>query len=271
MHFLKKNKITLDFYGIPHHQPKNILLTDNQITTLKQIIQNTKNIETNSPNRKNTSEQLTTILKELHHTSILNEKQYKTSTNILTKLNKISEKNHHANNPNSTNFLSLIIGHTTNTNILNIAELSCTILTYILIISYFIAKFIGIGDTLYSIITTLREIHTNYQNLRPKNIPVLGNIALGTRQKSPSPPNQLKTYPATGWIKSSGLTGLSTINGSFIGSIRSLTSPLYDYLTYFIGATGFIGLSITQNDGSKFFLGVSLHQKTIYWPQPPYP
>jgi hypothetical protein len=272
----KEKKINIELIGLLHHIQSTRTITNDQndllIQTLDKLKKDIKQDTTYQQAIKIINESINT----LHKNTIITNEECKIIHTFLSTIQHINNqpittKTKTNNNQNTSNYLCLLIGKTTNAHLINTAELTLTGLVYILIATYFFAKFIGIGDNLYTLINTLKDVHNTFQELRPKSLPGLGYLALGTRQRSPSPPNQLKTYPSLGWIKTIGLLGQTDINGSYIGEVRSLKSPLYAYYTYFLGATGFTGINIRQNDGTNFFIGFALQLKTTYWPQPPYP
>jgi hypothetical protein len=235
-----------------------------------QIITETKNIMQSTDSVKDTNMIINQTLQKIHDTHLLTTHQYKLSIHTLNNYNKFMKNNYQDDSQNTSNYFCFITGETTNTHLINLVELGFSASLYVLFILYFFAQFVSSGDTIFLFINQLKNIHYNYQQIRPPFLPGMGTISFGTRHRSPSPPNQLKTFPTTGWIKAIGTNGQSFTNGSFIGGIRSLKSPIYDYYTYFVGITGFIGISIILNNQINWFLGGALQMKTEYYPPIPY-
>jgi hypothetical protein len=274
---IKKTTIFLQFPGIEGINSQEITLTEKQTRKFIQIITSIKNQLRTSQSIDDALLIMTDAIKQLKQYDILTYKQYLQTHHGFTFWQKIAnDQNIHqrtlsAPNCNISNYLCFVTGETTNAKLVTPIERSCTSIIYGLFILFFIAQFIGFGDNIFTLINLIRNWYENYQDIRPNLIPGLGTIAFGIRHVSPSPPNQLKTYPADGWIAVAGLKGQNNINGTFIGKIRSIDSSIYDYYTYFIGINGFIGLSITQNNGKHFFLGVGIQIQTEFFPAPPYP
>lgn len=245
-------------------------LTENQQVILHQITSDLKNEIKKSTSPEQSKKIIAEKLKQIYHHNIITQNQYTTLTNLLHLITIPQQNTQIHDNQNTSNTFCFLIGETSTTHHLNIAEFVFTRNLYRLFIIYFIAQFIFSGDTILTIISNLRTLHNNYQELRPELLPTAGAISLGIRQRSGSPPNQLKTYPAIGWITAIGTKGNTYINGSYIGTIRSLKSPIHQYYTYFLGISGFIGLSITLNNHKNWFIGAALHLQTEYHPPQPY-
>ena len=269
--------IQIQFPGLQGMNTEEITLSEKQTTILTQTISTIKNQLKNTHTK---DEALTCIIDAITHlqqSHILTHTQYLQTIHALTFWQQISNNQYiqqqtiSVPNCNISNYLCIVTGETTNAKLINPVERSCTSIIYGLFVLFFLAQFIGLGENLFTYINSIRDLHNSYQDIRPSVFPGLGIIAFGVRHISPSPPNQLKTYPADGWIAGAGIRGQNNINGTFIGKIRSIQSSIYDYYTYFIGINGFIGLSITQNNGKHFFLGIALQIQTESYPAPPYP
>jgi hypothetical protein len=68
-------------------------------------------------------------------------------------------------------------------------------------------------------------------------------------------------YPSDGWIFSLGLTGIKFWYRPFTGSISTIEAYIpFAGNEYFIGATGFTGIILTNFDThSNFIIGTALH------------
>jgi hypothetical protein len=68
------------------------------------------------------------------------------------------------------------------------------------------------------------------------------------------------TYPAEGWVFTTGLTGVKNWEGNLIGDIR------LGILDEFIGVTGFTGIKIKNlNSNDVFYMGFALRAKIECW------
>ena len=160
----------------------------------------------------------------------------------------------------ASNYLCLIIGETTGTRLVGLVEIGCSALLYTLFVVYFISE-LAFGlfvPILLEIRSSIIALNNFYQNMTFPIIGGTGIIALGGKRPSSSPGPPLENYHAEGWVWTQGLNSKKSWNGTFYGSIRSLKSPIYAYQTYYIGATGFLGIKLTKDDGKQFFLGSAL-------------
>lgn len=269
--------IKIQFPGLAGINSQDILLSEKQTSILTQTISTLKNQLQNIHSKDEILTYIIEAVTYLQQAQILTLTQHQKFVHTLTcyqqivNIQHIQEQISSSPNCNISNYLCIVAGETTNAKLVNPVERSCTSIIYGLFTFYFILKFIGIGDNILAYITSIQDLHNSFQDIRPALLPGVGIISFGIRHISPSPPNQLKTYPADGWIACAGIQGQNNINGTFIGKIRSLKSSIYDYYTYFIGINGFIGLSFQQTNGKHFFIGVGLHLQTEYYPAPPYP
>jgi hypothetical protein len=68
------------------------------------------------------------------------------------------------------------------------------------------------------------------------------------------------TYSSIGWIYSAGFSGIKLWNNSFTGNIIAMYfQQMWALTKYFIGVTGFTGISIMDINNNAFFLGTALH------------
>jgi len=160
----------------------------------------------------------------------------------------------------ASNYLCLIMGETTGARLVGLVEIGCSALLYALFVVYFISEFAfeSFVPILLEIRSSIIALNNFYQNMTFPIIGGTGIIALGGKRPSSSPGPPLENYHAEGWVWTRGLNGNKSWNGTFYGSIRSLKSPIYAYHTYYIGATGFLGIKLTKDDGKQFFLGSAL-------------
>jgi hypothetical protein len=245
-------------------------LTVSQQVQLSQFTEELHNEIKKSKSPKESKKIIAEKLRQLNQHNIITQDQYNLLFNLLQLIPTPQVYSQIPDNQNTSNRFCFLIGETSTTRHLNIAEFIFTRNLYRLFIIYFIAQFIFSGETIITIISNLRNLHNNYQELRPELLPTAGAISLGLRQRSGSPPNQLKTYPAIGEITAIGTKGKTYTNGSYIGTIRSLKSPIYQYCTYFLGISGFIGISITLNNQNNWFIGAAVSLQTEYYPPQPY-
>ena len=182
----------------------------------------------------------------------------------VMKLLEIVFDNNQAND--ASNYLCLIIGETTGARLVGLVEIGCSALLYALFVIYFISElaFELFVPILLEIRSSIIALNNFYQNMTFPIIGGTGIISLGGKRPSSSPGPPLENYHAEGWVWTQGLNGNKSWNGTFYGSIRSLKSPIYAYHTYYIGATGFLGVKLTKDDGKEFFLGSALMVKIDY-------
>lgn len=245
-------------------------LTENQQVLLTQITNNLHNEIKKSRSPEESKQIIIDKLRQIFHHNIITQNQYNFLINLLIIFPIPQKHSQILNSQNTSNRFCFLFGETSTSHHLNIAEFIFTRNLYKLFIIYFIAQFILSGDTILTKISNLRNLHNTYQELRPEFLPSAGAISLGIRQRSGSPPNLLQTYPTIGSITALGTKGRTYTNGSYIGSIRSLKSPIYQYYTYFLGITGFLGICITLNNNNNWFIGAAIRLQTEYHPPQPY-
>jgi hypothetical protein len=170
---------------------------------------------------------------------------------------------------NNSNFFCLIAGETKETRVHSYFETGCSALSYFLFGLYIFAHII-VDDpvVLINIILRLQSISNFYHKINSVRIIGTGRIAFGNSHASGGHiPPFYYFDPAVGWITTQGLLGKKSWNGSFFGAIIPIVTFDSQVYTYYIGATGFLGIKITRPGGSYFFLGSALRVKL----QPVYP
>ena len=257
-------------YGQTDQSPPIKNLTENQQSILNQITADLHNEIKKSKSPEESKKIFAEKINQIYHHNIITQNQYQLLKNLLDIIPLPQKHTQIRDKQNTSNRLCFLIGETTTSHLINLVERGFTINLYRLFVIYFIVQFIFTGDTILTKITNLRNLHNTYQEIRPSLLPSAGAISLGIRCKSASPPNQLKTYPTIGSITAIGTKGKTHTNGSYIGTIRSLKSPIYQYYTYFLGITGFIGISITLNNNKNWFIGAAIRLQTEYYPPQPY-
>jgi len=166
---------------------------------------------------------------------------------------------------NNSNFLCLLTGMTTQTFVIGIPELGVAALMYLLLIPYFLEQISSDeSHRMETILVKLRNLTTSIQRLSSKRIIQAGNIVFGTSKDKYLPP-EFRYLPAYGWIDTQGLSGKKSWNGTFFGGIRTLSGFEFRFYSYYIGATGFVGITLNKEDGKKFFLGSALHCDVNYF------
>lgn len=166
---------------------------------------------------------------------------------------------------NDSNFLCLLTGTTTSTCVIGIAEQGLATLIYLFYLPYFLEQ-IFFDDPVYieTILVKLRETCQKLQTLSSRRIIQTGNIIFGTSKEEYLPP-EFRFFPAYGWVDTQGLLGKKSWNGTFFGSIRMLRSYEFRFYTYYIGATGFVGIRLYKADGKNFFIGSALRCDLDYF------
>jgi hypothetical protein len=166
---------------------------------------------------------------------------------------------------NDSNFFCLITGTTTSTSILGIAELGTAALLYVLFVPYLLEQ-IFFHDTVImeNMTARLREICSVLRTITSRRIIQPGNIVFGTSIDEYLPP-EFRFFPAHGWVDTQGALGKKSWNGTFFGSVRNLLDFEYGGSTYYIGATGFLGIKLNKGDGKNFFIGSALHFDVDYF------
>lgn len=166
---------------------------------------------------------------------------------------------------NGSNFLCLLTGITTRTSIIGIPELGVAALIYLMFFPYFIEQILGEEPhRTEQIILRLRNLTSSIQRLSSRRIIQAGNIVFGTSKDEYIPP-EFRFLPSYGWIDTQGLLGKKSWNGTFFGGIRTLRGFEYRFYSYYIGATGFVGLTVNKGDGKKFLLGSAVRCDINYF------
>jgi len=166
---------------------------------------------------------------------------------------------------NDSNFLCLISGETTGTNIIGPVELGVSALLYVVLFLYILADIIFDDPVvLEESIARLRETCTLIQKITSARIIQIGSIIFGISIDAYLPP-EFRFFPASGWIETQGLLGKKSWNGTFFGSVRNLHNFECRQCTYYFGAIGFIGLKVSKGDGKIFFLGSAFHVDVDYF------
>ena len=150
-----------------------------------------------------------------------------------------------------SNYFCFISGETTTTKLVGLVERGCSALLYSLFWVYFLS-----GELFVQIRTFFTKVINFF--IEKQFLINGGIISFGNRHRSPSPPNQMESYPAEGWIWTQGLNGELSWNGTYYGTVRQLRSPIYAYYTYYIGAVGFLGVTLTRDDGKLYILGSTM-------------
>lgn len=166
---------------------------------------------------------------------------------------------------NDSNFLCLLTGITTRTSIIGIPELGIAALIYLMFFPYFIEQIISEEPhRMEQILLKLRNLTSSIQRLSSRRIIQAGTIVFGTSKDEYIPP-EFRFLPAYGWIDTQGLFGKKSWNGTFFGGIRTLQGFEFRSFSYYIGATGFVGLTVNKGDGKKFFLGSAVRCDVNYF------
>jgi len=166
---------------------------------------------------------------------------------------------------NDSNFLCLLTGMTTQTFVIGIPELGVAALMYLLLFPYVLEQILfDESHRMETILVKLRNLTSSIQRLSSKRISQAGNIVFGTSKDKYLPP-EFRYLPAYGWIDTQGLSGKKYWNGTFFGGIRTLPGFEFRFYSYYIGATGFVGITLNKGDGKKFFLGSALHCDVNYF------
>jgi hypothetical protein len=265
--------LTIELIGFNNVHTHTLIMKQEQAKELEQLLNSLQKRFLSVTSKKEALSVFTEILDELNQKNILPEHidLEKMQQKILVRI-KYAEvldflDKKAAKNPedDDTNYFCLLASETTETKPVGLLEIGCSFLTYALFWTYFIS-----GDAFGKIKSFFQTVTFSYEDL---SVPFrAGLIAFGTRHLSPSPPNKLENYPADGWIWTYGLKGEKVWNGTpLFGTIRSVHSPLYNYYTYFVGAMGFIGIKLRQNNGKTFVLGSSLKTQIGSSPPPHFP
>lgn len=166
---------------------------------------------------------------------------------------------------NDSNFLCLLTGMTTQAYVIGIPELGVATLIYLMVFPYFLEQILFEDSHLVEhILLKLRNLTSSIQRLSSRRIIQAGNIVFGTSKDEYIPP-EFRYSPAYGWIDTQGIFGKKSWNGTFFGSIRTLQGFEFGSYSYYIGATGFVGITVNKGDGKKFFLGSALHCDVDYF------
>jgi hypothetical protein len=171
----------------------------------------------------------------------------------------------HTQQLSESNFLCLLTGETSQTYILGPAEIGVAALMYLLYFPYFLGHFFATGSTIIeNLLVHLRETCVSLQSRSQQRIIQTGSIVFGTSKEEYLPP-EFKYFPSSGWINTQGLLGKKSWNGTFFGDVRNLRSYEFQSYTYYVGATGFIGIKLNQGFGITFLLGSALHCAMDYF------
>ena len=166
---------------------------------------------------------------------------------------------------NDSNFLCLLTGTTTRTAVIGIPELGVAALMYLLLIPYVLEQmFYDDSKIMENVLVELRDLCSSLQGLSSRRIIQAGNIVFGTSKDEYIPP-EFRYFPTYGWIDTQGLFGKRSWNGTFFGGIRTLSGFEFRFHSYYIGATGFVGITLVKGDGKKFLLGTALHCDVDYF------
>jgi hypothetical protein len=166
---------------------------------------------------------------------------------------------------NESNFLCLLTGETSRTYVLGPAEIGVAALIYLLYFPYFLGHFFATGSTVITdLLVHLRDTCVSLQSRSQQRILQTGSIVFGT-SKEEYLPAEFKYFPSSGWITTQGLLGKKSWNGTFFGGVRNLRSYEFQSYTYYLGATGFIGIKLNQGFGITFLLGSALHCAMNYF------
>jgi len=167
---------------------------------------------------------------------------------------------------NDSNFFCLITGETSmNTRLFSLIEMGCSVLCWFLFVLSFFAHYIFDDPVIINnTISLLKSIRIFYYKINSARITGTGIITFGHSHPSSIPP-PYRYDPAMGWITTQGLLGKKSWNGSFFGHILPIFPFDSDSYTYYIGATGFLGIKLNKGDGKLFFLGSAFHVKIDYY------
>jgi len=254
-------EITTEICGLPGMKPQTVKLTQEETEEVDRLFDEIKIKLDNVKTREATIEIFNDVILELDKYGLIQ------NLNIHKLQQSIYRWYQHPNNRDQSqvdpiqlpindhsNYFCLISGETTTTKLVGLVERGCSALLYSLFWVYFLS-----GEVFVQIRTFFQKV-TNF--FEEKDFPFNGGIiSFGNRHRSPSPPNQMKSYPAEGWIWTQGINGQISWNGTYYGTIRQLRSPIYDYYTYYIGAVGFLGLTLTRDDGKSYILGFTIRVK----------
>lgn len=166
---------------------------------------------------------------------------------------------------NDTNFFCLVTGTTRGAGVVGFPELGVAALLYLIAVPYVLGHLFGHEPVIIeNIITWLRNTSTVLRKIAGSRIIQTSNIVFGTSLDEYIPP-EFRYLPACGWIDTQGILGKRSWNGTFFGSIRNLPNFEFRGYTYYIGATGFVGIKLRKDDGSTFFLGSALQVDLDYF------
>jgi hypothetical protein len=166
---------------------------------------------------------------------------------------------------NDSNLLCLLTGITTSSCIIGIAELGIAALIYLFVFPYFLEKILRDDPVIMErVLARLSQICLSLQAVSSRRIIQTGNIVFGTSKDAYIPP-EFRFFPAYGWIETQGLFGKKSWNGTFFGSLRTLQGYEFRSYSYYIGATGFVGIKLHKGEGKNFFLGSALRCDLDYF------
>ena len=181
-------------------------------------------------------------------------------------LNPIIKRNHQLFN--DSNFLCLITGnHNQDKHLGYRGAGDLPPCSMVLFVPYLLEQ-IFFHDTVImeNMTARLREICSVLRTITSRRIIQPGNI--GIREQVSM--NHLSTripFLSCTWV---GLTPRAHLGRNpgmehFSGSVRNLLDFEYGGSTYYIGATGFLGIKFNKGDGNNFFIGSALHFDVDYF------
>jgi hypothetical protein len=259
--------------GIDNLQTTTVQLTEEQYQNLKQYLLEFRTKMNQTRTRQDTINLFREAVIQLHTYGLLPkdisiEEAQRLVTGqypILQTLTLSPSITGHKQLFGESNFLCLLTGSTTRTYVIGPAELGIAAFIYLLYFPYFFEQFFATGSTIIAdLLVHLRDTCSLLQTLSQRRIIQTGTIVFGT-SKEQYLPEVFKFFPASGWIDTQGLLGKRSWNGTFFGGVRNLRSYEFQSYTYYVGATGFIGIKIKQEDGTSFFLGSALHCALDYF------
>ena len=251
-------EFTTEICGRPGIKPNKVRLSKDQAAEIDRLFENMKSKLTNVETREATIEIFKDTIVELEkyrliETSAIQRLQqliYRWCQHPKTTTSLWKNPTQYPVNEYS-NYFCFISGETTTTKLVGLVERGCSGLLYALFWVYFLS-----GELFVQIRTVFTKVIDFFIE---KQFPINGGIiSFGNRHRSPSPPNQMQSYPAEGWIWTQGINGELSWNGTYYGTIKQLKSPIYAYYTYYIGAVGFLGLTLTRDDRKLYILGSTM-------------
>jgi len=269
-------EFTTEACGIPGLQPQTVKLPKQQVREVEALFDEIKSKLDNAKTTEETLAIFTKAFAELDAYGLLGNVSVKEAKRLVKGIYQDPQTMNlyktifgKSQILNDSNFLCLIAGETKETRLYGFVETGCSALSYFLFGLYIFAHII-VDDpvVLINIILRLQSISNFYHKINSVRIIGTGRIAFGNSHASGGHiPPFYYFDPAVGWITTQGLLGKKSWNGSFFGAIIPIVTFDSQVYTYYIGATGFLGIKITRPGGSYFFLGSALRVKL----QPVYP